>query len=121
MKLVFLAWLTGLLPFLAMAQPVARIFKQQKGCEVIFVSNISELSGDVSLVTMCDMAETDTVTVYFGPFKEAGTISVTIYEDYAFKYYGNGNLTQYHAVYIYGKMKKSRFINISFTIIPNKA
>ena len=117
MKIILLI----LLPFLTMAQPVARIIKQPKGCEVILVSNISELSGNVSLVTMCDMAETDTVLVRFGPFQVDGRVTILVYQNFKFSHYDNRNLHQIFDVIFIGKMKNAVMSTIMFTVIPNKA
>ena len=121
MKLVFLAWLTGLLPFLAMAQPVARIIKQPKGCEVVFVSNISELSGDVSILPMCEMTDTDTLLVRFGPFQVDGTVTVMVYQNFKFSYYDNRKLPTLFDIYFFGNTKNAVLYTISFTVIPSKA
>jgi len=117
MKIILLI----LLPFLGIAQPVARIIKQPKGCEVILVSNISELSGNVSLVTMCDMAETDTLIVRFGPFQVDGRVTVLVYQNFKFSHYDNRNLETLFDIYFLGNTKKAVLYTISFTVIPKKA
>ena len=117
MKIILLI----LLPFLGIAQPVARIIKQPKGCEVIFVSNISELSGDVSILPMREMTEADTLIVRFGPFQVDGRVTVLVYQNFKFSHYDNRNLHQIFDVIFIGKMENAIMSTIMFTVIPKKA
>jgi len=117
MKIILLI----LLPFLGIAQPAARIIKQPKGCDFVFVTNVSDLGGVFSIIPMCDIPHGDTVAVRVGVFNCSGEAKITVCHNFKSDAIKTFNYYSYFDVFFIGTLRKNAVSSVYFTLKPCRA